>query len=337
MADQTVYSVALRPKRLSEVIGQPSLVTGIKSQIASGRVPKAWLFAGDSGGGKTTLARIVAVSLQMESWDDFGEPTDEMYDSKSYDIHELNAAKENKVEDIEPLIETSRFRPTAGSKYKVLILDEAHRITTQAQQLLLKPTEDAPGKTIWMFCTTEPAKLSATLRRRCVEFNVSQLDNKGIKTLLGRAHKHAPVENMRAFFDAACKAEHVPKTPGMILKALEGFSARGGDPASYFQPEGMTCDAFAIAQAVTRGNWSAVAAEIKKQDGGKLSLDQARMVRVVVAGYIRSGLMKPWGDPLAHYEAIQELAGTARVFDDSLLPSTIVAALYAATAGYKKK
>ena len=152
----TVLSVALRPRRLSEVIGQDSIVRGIRDQMTSGRVPKAWLFSGASGGGKTTLARIVATSLQQPEGEVFGEPSTELYNDPGLDISELNAAVSNKVEDIKELVASSQLRPRDGSRYKVFILDEAHRITTVAQQLLLKPTEDAVGNTIWVFCTTEP-------------------------------------------------------------------------------------------------------------------------------------------------------------------------------------
>ncbi len=335
--NNSVYAVALRPAKFSDVIGQDDIISSLKSQMESGRIPKAFILAGDPGGGKTTLARILAVSLQQEDGEDSGEPSEELLANyNNLDIHEFNASKDNKVDDMADLIEKSQFHPRIGSRRKVFILDEAHRITTQAQQMLLKPTEDAPGSTVWIFCTSEPGKIAKALQRRCVVHTVQELNKTGIKDLLARANKLKRVKNMRAFYKAAVLAEGVAKTPGIILQALEAFvNAPDSDPVKHFFPSDTKFDAFVIAKAVAAGNWGPIKKELMKQDGGKLSIDQAKFVRVVVMGWCRGALVKGYGDSAANYDAIKLLGDTDAGFDTSLLSSTVTAALFGATMGFK--
>ena len=337
---ETVLAVSKRPHSFDKVIGQDTLIKSIRSRIEKGRMPKAWLFSGPSGGGKTTLARILAVSLQQEDYGDFGNfpPSHNPIESSSrfsYDIHEINAAQHNKIDDIAEVIEISQYAPNAGSRYKIFIWDEAHRITTQAQQLLLKPTEDATNRAMWIFCTTEPGKLNLTLKRRCARYEVSELDNKGISLLLKRVGKAAGIDldSLRTFFEAL-KTANILKTPGMILHALEKF-ASDGDLKTAFAPEGLQGDVFRMVQAMTRGLWKEVHAEL---GDGKMTAETARGLRALAGGYLRTMLLKEGATAkgLSISRTIEEFADTARTYDDSMLPVDVVNVLFKGTLRFAK-
>lgn len=131
----------MRPATLSQVIGQKLVVEALRKQMTT-RPAHAIMFHGPPGTGKTSLSRIVAISLQCDHQQVWGDPCKECQEA-SFDIHEVNASEANGVEDAAQLVERARYRPTFG-KYRVLILSEAQRLTSQAQQLLLKPTEEPP-------------------------------------------------------------------------------------------------------------------------------------------------------------------------------------------------
>lgn len=333
---ETVLAVSARPRRFSDVIGQETMIRSICSRVSKKRMPKAWMFSGPSGGGKTTIARILAVSLQQESYDDFGNPSDECTTPsrvKLYDIHEINAALHNKVEDIAGIIEHSQYAPNPGSRHKIFIWDEAHRITTQAQQLLLKPTEDSTNRAVWIFCTTEPGKLNLTLKRRCARYEVSELSAGDMKTLLKLVGKPAGIANLKEFFNALLKAD-ILKTPGLILQALEKFAA-DGDVKTAFLADGLQGDVFRMVQAMTRGSWKDVSAEL---GDGKMTAETARGLRALAGGYLRSMLLKAGATlkGVAISRTIDEFADTARTYDDSMLAVDVLNVLYKGTLRFAK-
>ena len=336
---KTVLAVSERPRRFDEVIGQGKVLESIRSRVAAGRMPKAWLFSGPSGGGKTTLARILAVALQQNDDHKFGDyPVEYMGSMSRLDIKEINAAQHNKVEDIAGIIEHSQYAPNAGSCYKIFIFDEAHRITTPAQQLLLKPTEDATNRAVWIFCTTEPGKVIPTLKRRCARYEVAELDNKGIGLLLKRVGKAAGIDldSLRTFFEAL-KTANILKTPGMILHALEKFAA-DEDIKTAFTPEGLQGDVFRMVQSMTRGRWEEVHAEL---GDGKMTAETARGLRALAGGYLRTMLLKELkkgatAKGISISRTIEEFADTARTYDDSMLPVDVVNVLYKGTLRFAK-
>jgi len=326
----TVLAVSSRPSRFDQVIGQDVVLKSIRSRVEKKRMPKAWLFSGPSGGGKTTLARILAVSLQQSNYTNFGNPQAPF---DLYDIHEINAAQHNKVDDVAGIIELSQYAPHVGSRHKIFIWDEAHRITTQAQQLLLKPTEDATNRAVWIFCTTEPGKLNLTLRRRCARYEVSELDTKGIRVLLSRVGKPAGIRRLGDFFEAL-KKSHILKTPGLILHALEKFAA-DGDIETAFLADGLPGDVFRLVQTMTRGKWKDVVEEL---GDGKMTAETARALRAIAGGYLCTMLLKAGATSkgIAISRTLDEFADTARTYDDSMLRADVLNVLYKGTLRFAK-
>lgn len=168
----------VRPKTLTEVQGQDNIKNQIMGLFASGRIPNAMLFTGPRGTGKTTIARIVAKMLNCENGG--SEPCNQCRSCKdiangtSMDVIEMDAASNNKVEDVRQIIEKAQYKPLG--KYKVFILDEVHMFSTGAWNALLKTIEEPPKNCVFILCTTEEHKVPATIISRCMKFYFEKLE-----------------------------------------------------------------------------------------------------------------------------------------------------------------
>ncbi len=168
MATQSLYR-RYRPRRFSEVRGQDHVVQALRTSVAEGREGQAYLFSGPRGTGKTTSARILAKVLNCTNAQD-GEPCCECESCRSvergtsYDVHELDAASNNGVEAMRDLIDKASLG-TPG-RHKVYILDEVHMLTKPAEAALLKTLEEPPPHVVFVLATTDPQKVSDTIRSR---------------------------------------------------------------------------------------------------------------------------------------------------------------------------
>jgi DNA polymerase-3 subunit gamma/tau len=168
MATQSLYR-RYRPRRFAEVKGQDHVVRALRDSVASGREGQAYLFSGPRGTGKTTSARILAKVLNCERPVD-GEPCCEcdsclaVEQGVSYDVHELDAASNNGVDAMRDLIERASLG-TPG-RHKVYILDEVHMLSRAAEAALLKTLEEPPPHVVFVLATTDPQKVSDTIRSR---------------------------------------------------------------------------------------------------------------------------------------------------------------------------
>jgi len=147
-----VLAEQMRPASLDSLIGQDATVHSVQTQLASGRIPHLFIIYGPSGSGKTTLAKILAETL-LQGKNDTNAPSSsrQSRQSRSANLREINAANHNGVDDVRALIESMRFRPLPPCPAKVVILDEAHKLTDPAQNALLTATEDAAGHVYYIF------------------------------------------------------------------------------------------------------------------------------------------------------------------------------------------
>ena len=180
MSNQVLYR-KYRPKIFSEIIGQEHVVQTLINAILSGTVSHAYLFSGPRGSGKTTLARLLAESIncQNRKTDEF-EPCNrcssclEIMGSRSMDLIEIDAASHRGIDEIRDLRDGIRFVPTK-SKYKIFILDEAHQLSKDAANALLKTLEEPPSHAIFILATTEIHKMIPTIISRCQRFDFRKL------------------------------------------------------------------------------------------------------------------------------------------------------------------
>ncbi len=169
-----------RPQNFSTVVGQSHITTTLKNAINHNQLAHAFLFCGPRGVGKTTCARILAKTINCENRTPDGEACNQCNSCVSFDagtslnIHELDAASNNSVDDIRALVEQVRFAPQAG-KYKVYIVDEVHMLSASAFNAFLKTLEEPPPYAIFILATTEKHKILPTILSRCQIFDFKRI------------------------------------------------------------------------------------------------------------------------------------------------------------------
>ena len=178
-----VLALKYRPQNFDDLIGQEIVSETIKNSIKFDKIPNAYLFTGIRGTGKTTLARIVAKSLNCINGIDNlckikqCENCEAIANSNHIDVLEMDAASKTGVDDVRDLIEFSRYGPTS-SKYKIFIIDEVHMLSKQAFNALLKTLEEPPEYLKFIFATTEIKKIPITVVSRCQRFDLSRIKSR---------------------------------------------------------------------------------------------------------------------------------------------------------------
>ncbi len=169
-----------RPQNFSTVVGQSHITTTLKNAIRHNQLAHAFLFCGPRGVGKTTCARILAKTINCENQQEDGEACNvctscvSFNNGSSFNIHELDAASNNSVDDIRALTDQVRFAPQAG-KYKVYIIDEVHMLSASAFNAFLKTLEEPPPYAIFILATTEKHKILPTILSRCQIFDFKRI------------------------------------------------------------------------------------------------------------------------------------------------------------------
>jgi DNA polymerase-3 subunit gamma/tau len=171
-----------RPNDFSEVVGQEHVVQALSNSLDQNKIHQAFVLSGTRGVGKTTIARILAKSLNCEQGLD-SKPChkcstcESVAEGSFMDFQEIDAASSRGVDDTKQLLETVMYMPSA-SRYKVYLLDEVHMLSTQSFNMLLKTLEEPPEHVIFILATTLPEKIPATVLSRCLQFNLKNLTNR---------------------------------------------------------------------------------------------------------------------------------------------------------------
>jgi DNA polymerase-3 subunit gamma/tau len=231
MDDKFIVSARkYRPQIFSTVVGQSHITTTLKNAIKNNQLAHAFLFCGPRGVGKTTCARILAKTINCENQTTDGEACNTCHSCVSFDagtsmnIHELDAASNNSVDDIRSLVEQVRFAPQAG-KYKVYIVDEVHMLSSSAFNAFLKTLEEPPPYAIFILATTEKHKIIPTILSRCQIFDFKRITNNDtIEHLQEICNKEKIKAEKAALHVIAQKSEGCLRDALSILDKIVSFS-----------------------------------------------------------------------------------------------------------------
>jgi DNA polymerase-3 subunit gamma/tau len=263
MATQSLYR-RFRPRKFSELYGQEHIVRALRNAVINGREGQAYLFSGPRGTGKTTTARILAKVLNCENPVE-GEPCCECDSCKavelgtSYDVLELDAASNNGVQEIRDIIEAAAL--TSPGRHRVFILDEVHMLTRAAEAALLKTLEEPPAQVVFVLATTDPQKVSETIRSRVqhLQFHLLPIDQleKYVRFVIEKAELDVDDEGIA----------HVLRQGGGsardTLSALELVAAGGGEPEDAQHTEEI------VKAIVDRNHGEALAAVARAMQQGR--------------------------------------------------------------------
>ena len=230
MENFVVSARKYRPQNFNTVVGQSHITTTLKNAILNNHLAHAFLFCGPRGVGKTTCARILAKTINCTHITKQGEACNTCESCVSFEkggslnIHELDAASNNSVDDIRTLVEQVRFAPQAG-KYKVYIVDEVHMLSTSAFNAFLKTLEEPPPYAIFILATTEKHKILPTILSRCQIFDFRRITNNDtvlhLEEIIGKEHIKAEKNALQLI---AQKSEGCMRDALSILDKIVSFS-----------------------------------------------------------------------------------------------------------------
>jgi DNA polymerase III subunit gamma/tau len=272
-----------RPKSFTEMVGQEHVLRALSNALDSGKVHHAFLFTGTRGVGKTTIARILAKSLNCEKNGVSSRPCGEcaacreIDEGRFVDLIEVDAASRTKVDDTRELLDNVQYAPTRG-RYKVYLIDEVHMLSNHSFNALLKTLEEPPPHVKFLLATTDPQKLPITVLSRCLQFSLKRLS----ASLIGERLK---------FIAGAEKLEFEPGAIALLARAAEGsmrdalslmdqLIAFGGGNISEANARSMlgTIDrghVGRIIEALARGDGSGLLAEVQNMDRDAPDYDRA--------------------------------------------------------------
>ncbi|MBD3282630.1 MAG: DNA polymerase III subunit gamma/tau [Candidatus Portnoybacteria bacterium] len=218
-----------RPQRFSEVSGQEHVIQTLTNALKEGKIAHAYLFAGPRGTGKTTIARLLAKAINCTG-DNNIEPCNkclsctEISNNRAIDLIEIDAASNRGIDEIREIRERARFTPTQ-SKYKVFVIDEAHQLTKEAFNALLKTLEEPPAHAIFILATTEPHKMLPTILSRVQRFDFRKLSLPDIIKKLKTVAKKEKIDiEEKALRVIALNAEGYMRDAESMLGQVIAFS-----------------------------------------------------------------------------------------------------------------
>ena len=290
MAYQSLYR-RYRSQSFAEIKGQPHVTQALRTAVAEGRHGHAYLFSGPRGTGKTSTARVLAKALNCENLND-GEPCGtcqscvDIEHGRSFDLHELDAASNNKVDDIRDLI--AKVALGSPGRTKVYILDEVHMLTPGAENALLKTLEEPPPHVVFVLATTEPHKVVPTIRSRTQHFEFHLLPGDELAE-----HVRWIIADAGLSVDEA-GIEYVLRQGGGsardTLSALDLVAAAGGVPA--------TSDVgYELAKAIGASDTAAALTSVQRAlEGGR----EPRVIGEETLALLRDAFLSAMGAPLVH-------------------------------------
>ncbi len=315
MAHQSLYR-RYRSQNFAEIKGQAHVTKALQTAVAEGRHSHAYLFSGPRGTGKTSTARVLAKALNCENLTD-GEPCGvcksclDIQNGTSFDLHELDAASNNKVDDIRELI--GKVALGSPGRTKVYILDEVHMLTSGAENALLKTLEEPPEHVVFVLATTEPHKVVATIKSRTQHFEFKLLPGEELAEHLRYVIADAGLAVDEAGIDYALRQGGGSARD--TLSALDLVAAAGG------VPEGSDVG-FELALAVGAGDAAATMLAVETAiEGGR----EPRIIGELTVDMLRNAFLASMGAPLAQLN--DAARAQARDVAEQVGPATLTRSL----------
>jgi DNA polymerase III delta prime subunit len=303
---ERILALSMRPKSFNDLVGQDQNINLLIQQKNSKRMPHFYILSGPIGSGKTTLARILALTIQADSFD---ITQDHWNNYKKYDILEVNAANDTSVDFTRKLIENNKYKPSAFSRAKVVIMDEAHQLSNAAQNALLAETEDTSEHVYYIFCTSIPAKIIIALKRRAFILSPQLLTNQGISKLVDQsAEKVSFTDTNKLNVFKKLLVENDVTSSGLVLQAVERLFS-GLDPGNSVLPgiSATGIDTLKVCREVSNGNWNLV-----KNTLEKVVVSELYGIKLCILGYLKTILIKTSGTrSLELSRGIRELDSTS--------------------------
>jgi DNA polymerase-3 subunit gamma/tau len=303
-----------RPKRFAEMVGQEHVLRALSNALDTGKVHHAFLFTGTRGVGKTTVARILAKSLNCET----GVTSNpcgvcaacrEIDEGRFVDLIEVDAASRTKVDDTRELLDNVQYAPTRG-RYKVYLIDEVHMLSSHSFNALLKTLEEPPPHVKFLLATTDPQKLPVTVLSRCLQFSLKRLSAQ----LIGERLK---------FIAAAENLEYEPAAMALLARAAEG-SMRDGlslmDQLIAFGGGSLNeSDTRSMLGTIDRGHVTRILDALSRQDGPGL-LSHVQELDRDAPDYDRALIeLAAFLQRIAVVQIVPEAAGLDEEFDGETL------------------
>jgi len=261
-----------RPKRFEDIVGQGAAVAFLSKMLQEGNLPHTVLFSGPSGTGKTTLARILAEELECDPGD----------------FLEINCADFKGVETVRTIRRHSSVRPLMG-KVRIWLIDEAHKLTNDAQNALLKLLEDTPDHVYFFLATTDPQKLLRTVLTRCTEVKLRALTEKEILVLLDKVLREEKRDLSDAVLDEIAKASEGSARKALVLleQALHVEGEENQIEAIQSTSEQQE-EAIELVRSLfaPQKDWATTAALLKK-----LEMEDPETIRWLTLAYARKVLL----------------------------------------------
>ncbi len=311
MATQSLYR-RFRPRKFSELYGQDHVVMALRNAVINGREGQAYLFSGPRGTGKTSTARILAKVLNCVAPVD-GEPCCECDSCKavelgtSYDVLELDAASNNGVQEIRDIIETAAL--TSPGRHRVFILDEVHMLSRAAEAALLKTLEEPPDQVVFVLATTDPQKVSETIRSRVQHLQFHLLPVAELKKYVKFVIKEAQLTVDNDLIDLVLRQGGGSARD--TLSALELIVSGGGEPEVALHTEDI------IKSLVARDHAAALGAVARAMQQGRdphtYAQDVVRTMRDCFLALMSPELVQLPADRIAELTRYAQDMGTQRV------------------------
>lgn len=267
--------VKFRPSNFDEVVGQDQTIKSLKRVIKDGRA-QVFLFTGNAGCGKTSIARILANSFAG------GKAT-------HANIQEIRAAENTGVDDMRTVIQHSTYRAIGASSVKSIIVDECHRLSGNAWDALLKAVEEPPPHLYWMFCSTNPAKIPKTIITRCLRYDLKPVNEEDLLELLLRVIEAEKLDVADEVVEAV--VEEAGGSPRQALVFLEAvtFCETAGEARAAMRSAAQSKEAVDLAKFLLgkRGRtWAEAMKLVKALEG-----TDAESIRIVVTAYLTAVAM----------------------------------------------